>query len=326
MREVVISGAVRTAIGKLGGSLSAVSAPELGAIVLNEAIRRSGLGPDDIQEVVLGHVIQAGVGPNPARMALLTAGLPESVPGYTVNKVCASGMKAVALGALSIASGEQDIVAVGGMENMTRAPFLLERAREGYRLGDGELLDTIWRDALRDPLISCHMGDTAEVLADDFDITREEQDAFAAGSQVKTAAAVSDGRFEAEIVPVPVPQRKGDPLMFEADEFPRPDTTAEDLGTLRPAFKPDGTVTAGNASGINDGHGPALGRRGEETGDSSDGQDRLVGIGGAGPEADGPRAGWRYEGRAGPRRSCARGHRDRGAQRGLRRAVAGRDP
>ena len=253
MRDVVIAGAVRTAIGKLGGSLSAIPATELGSLVLKEAIRRLGLEPHDIQEVVLGHVIQAGVGPNPARMALLTAGLPESVPGYTVNKVCASGMKAVALGALSIASGEQDVVAVGGMENMTRAPYVLEKAREGYRLGDGELLDTIWRDALRDPLIPCHMGDTAEVLADDHKITREEQDAFAAGSQSKAGAAAQSGAFEAEIVPVAVPQRRGDPLMFQADEFPRPDTTVEALAALRPAFKPDGTVTAGNSSGINDG-------------------------------------------------------------------------
>ncbi len=253
MQDVVIAGAVRTAIGKLGGSLASTPAPQLGGIILKEAARRAGLALSDVEEVIMGHVIQAGAGLNSARQALLLAGIPASVPGYTVNKVCASSMKAVALAALSIAAGERRIVAAGGMENMSAAPYLLAKARQGYRLGDGELLDSILSDALRDPTCDCHMGITAENLAEEFAISREEQDRYAAASQRKTAQAVQGGRFKAEIVPVSIPRRRGEPLSFDVDEFPRPDTSADALAALKPAFKADGTVTAGNASGINDG-------------------------------------------------------------------------
>jgi len=253
MHQVVIAGAVRTAIGKFGGTLADVPVTELGTVVVKEAMKRAGVPPEDVDEVIMGQVLQAGAGPNPARQVSLRSGIPITVPAYTVNKVCASGMKAVTLGALSIASGQNDIVVAGGMENMSAAPFLLEKARWGYRLGDGELLDCLLRDALQDPNENCHMGITAENLADEFGIGRREQDEFAALSQRKAAAAIKAGRFEAEIVPVAVPQRKGEPISFKIDEFPRPDTTVEVLSTLKPAFKKDGCVTAGNASGINDG-------------------------------------------------------------------------
>jgi acetyl-CoA C-acetyltransferase len=253
MQDVVIVSAVRTAIGKLGGTLSSISVSDLGATVIKEAMHRANLSPSDPEEVIMGQVIQAGTGPNPARQALLKAGLPKTTPGYTVNKVCASGMKAVALGALEIAAGNRNIVIAGGMENMSAAPHLLLSARKGYSLGDGVLSDAILCDALQDPLINCHMGNTAETLATEFGITREEQDHFAAQSQQKTGVAITSGWFTKEIAPVAIPQRKGNPILFSTDEFPRPDTTVEKLSALRPAFKPDGTVTAGNASGINDG-------------------------------------------------------------------------
>jgi len=253
MREVVIAGAVRTAVGKFGGALADVRAVELGTVVVKEALRRTGLAPEDVDEVIMGQVLQAGAGANAARQTALLSGIPAAVPAYTVNKVCASGMKAVTLGALSIASGENEIVVAGGMENMSAAPFLLSRARWGYRLGDGDLLDCLLRDALTDPGEHCHMGITAENLAEEFHVSRADQDEFAAHSQQKTAAALRAGKFEGEIVPVKVPQRKGDPVSFSVDEFPRPDTTVDVLAKLRPAFKKDGTVTAGNASGINDG-------------------------------------------------------------------------
>ncbi len=253
MREVVIAGAVRTAIGSFGGSLAGVPAAELGAVVVREALRRAGVPPSDVDEVIMGHVLQAGAGPNPARQAALAAGIPVGVPAYTVNKVCASGMKAVTLGALSIASGEKEIVVAGGMENMSAAPFLLSRARWGYRLGHGDLLDCILRDALTDPGEECHMGITAEHLAHEFSIGRREQDEFAVRSQQKAAAALEAGKFEAEIVPLDVPRKKGAPITFKADEHPRADATVEGLSALKPAFKRDGTVTVGNASGINAG-------------------------------------------------------------------------
>ena len=252
MREVVIAGGVRTAIGRFGGALAGVPAVELGAVVVKEALRRAEIPARDVGEVIMGHVLQAGAGVNPARQVALMSGIPAAVPAYTVNKVCASGMKAVALGALSIASGENEIVVAGGMENMSAAPFLLPRARWGHRLGHGELLDCLLRDALMDPQEQCHMGITAENLAREFDISRREQDEFAAESQRKAAEAIEAGRFEAEIVPVEVPQRKGGATSFRVDEFPRPGTTVEILSKLRPAFKEGGTVTAGNASGIND--------------------------------------------------------------------------
>ena len=253
MKEVVIAGAVRTAIGKLGGSLSTIPVTRLGSVVLKESIRRTGLKPEDIEEVILGHVIQAGAGPNSARQASLLAGIPDTVPGYTINKVCASGMKAVTLAALSISAGERKIVAAGGMENMSAAPYLLSEARRGYRLGNGELHDAILSDALMDPICECHMGVTAENLAKEFGISREEQDAFAAASQQKATEALRGDMFEEEIVPVKLPQRRGDPVIFRVDEFPRSDTTVEGLASLKPAFQREGTVTAGNASGINDG-------------------------------------------------------------------------
>jgi acetyl-CoA C-acetyltransferase len=222
-------------------------------VAIKEALTRAGLGADDVCEVIMGQVLQAGTGGNPARQATLKAGLPITTPAYTVNKVCASGMKAVALGALAVASGEHDIIVAGGMENMSAAPFLLTKERWGQRLGDGKVLDVILRDALTDPGSQCHMGITAENLASEFKISRREQDEFAAESQRRACAAIAAGKFNREIVPVPVPQRKGPSVKFAVDEYPRPDTTATVLATLKPAFKDDGTVTAGNASGINDG-------------------------------------------------------------------------
>lgn len=253
MREVVIAGAVRTAMGKFGGTLADVPVTQLGTVVVREAIKRARVAPGEVDEVIMGQVLQGGAGINPARQVALKSGLPLSVPAYTVNKACASGMKAVALGALSIASGENEVVVAGGMENMSAAPFLLQEARWGYRLGHGELLDGLLRDALYDPTEGGHMGITAENLAAEFNISRREQDKFAVRSQRKAAMAIKEGRFQAEIVPVQVPQKRGEPLVFSVDEHPRPDTTVEALSTLKPAFKEDGTVTAGNASGINDG-------------------------------------------------------------------------
>ena len=253
MRQVVIAGAVRTAIGKFGGALADVPATTLGTHVVREALARTGVAPDDVDELIMGHVLQAGTGLNPARQVALHAGLPVSTPAFTVNKVCASGMKAVTLAAQSIAAGENDIVVAGGMENMSAAPYLAPAARWGCRLGDGKLLDVVLRDALVDPTESCHMGITAENVGAEFAISRHDQDAFAAASQHKAGAAAAAGGFVPEIAPIDVPRRKGPPETVAADEFPRPDTTVEVLGKLKPAFKPDGTVTAGNASGINDG-------------------------------------------------------------------------
>lgn len=253
MREVVIAGAVRTAIGKLGGTLSTVPVTTLGATVMQAAVDRSGVDVAQVDEVIMGQVIQAGAGPNPARQSVLEAGFPIALPAYTVNKVCASGMKAVALGYVSIASDEQSMVIAGGMENMSQAPYLLHQARSGYRLGDGVMKDAILRDALEDPTLSCHMGTTAETLAEEFDIGRKAQDAFAAQSQHRTVVAIADGKFKDEITSVTIPQRRGEPVVFDVDEFPRADTTVDTLAKLRPAFQTDGSVTAGNASGINDG-------------------------------------------------------------------------
>jgi acetyl-CoA C-acetyltransferase len=253
MRDVVIAGANRTAIGSLGGTLSTVSVVTLGATVLKAAVDRAGIDVGEVDEVIMGQVIQAGAGPNPARQAVLEAGFPMSLPAYTVNKVCASGMKAVGLGYLSIASGEQDVVVTGGMENMSQAPYVLPQARSGYRLGDGVMKDAILRDALEDPTLSCHMGATAETLAKEFGIDREAQDAFAVRSQKRAMDAIASGKFVDEITAVTIPQRRGDPVVFEVDEYPRANTSVDALAKLRPAFQADGTVTAGNASGINDG-------------------------------------------------------------------------
>lgn len=254
MREVVIVSAVRTAIGTFGGSLKDVSAADLGAIVIKEAVNRAGIKPELVDEVVMGNVIQAGLGQNIARQSTILAGLPKEVPAMTINKVCGSGLRTVALAAQMIKAGDADVIIAGGMENMSRAPYVLNEARWGQRMGNGKMVDSMVNDALWDAFNNYHMGVTAENIAKEWNLTREEQDAFAASSQQKAEKAIKEGRFKDEIVPVVIPQRKGDPKVFDTDEFPRFGTTAESLAKLRPAFaKENGTVTAGNASGINDG-------------------------------------------------------------------------
>ena len=253
MREVVILSGVRTAIGTFGGTLQNVRAGDLGAVVIKEAIKRAGISLDTVDEVIMGNVLQAGQGQNPARQAAMKAKLDAKVPAMTVNKVCASGLKAVVLAAQAIMCEDADVIVAGGMENMNLAPHILHKARYGYRMGHGELIDSMISDGLWCIFNDVHMGITAENLAELYGITREEQDEFAAGSQQKAEKAIAEGRFEDEIVPVEIPQRKGDPIVFSRDEHPRPGTTKEKLASLRPAFKKDGTVTAGNASGINDG-------------------------------------------------------------------------
>lgn len=253
MREVVILSGVRTAIGTFGGTLQNVRAGDLGAVVIKEAIKRAGISLDTVDEVIMGNVLQAGQGQNPARQAAMKAKLDTKVPAMTVNKVCASGLKAVVLAAQAIMCEDADVIVAGGMENMNLAPHILHKARYGYRMGHGELIDSMISDGLWCIFNDVHMGITAENLAELYGITREEQDEFAARSQQKAEKAIAEGRFEDEIVPVEIPQRKGDPIVFSRDEHPRPGTTKEKLASLRPAFKKDGTVTAGNASGINDG-------------------------------------------------------------------------
>ncbi|MBS4804512.1 MAG: acetyl-CoA C-acetyltransferase, partial [Clostridium sp.] len=253
MREVVIASAVRTAIGSFGGSLKDVSAADLGALVIKEALNRAGVKGELVEEVLMGNVIQAGLGQNVARQAVIKAGLPVEVPAMTINKVCGSGLRTVSLAAQIIKAGDADIIVAGGMENMSQAPYLLKSSRWGQRMGDGKLVDTMIKDALWDAFNNYHMGVTAENIAKQWGLTREMQDEFAANSQMKAEAAIKNGKFKDEIVPVVIPQRKGDPIVFDTDEFPRFGTTAEKLAKLRPAFKKDGTVTAGNASGINDG-------------------------------------------------------------------------
>ncbi|MTH52271.1 acetyl-CoA C-acyltransferase [Bacillus mangrovi] len=251
--EIVIVSAARTAMGSFGGSLKGVSAPELGGIVIKEVLQRAGVRPEQVGEVIMGNVLQAGVGQNPARQAAMKAGLPAEIPSMTINKVCGSGLKAVHLAFQAIAAGEADIVVAGGMENMSQAPYLMKGARDGFRMGDQKLVDSLTSDGLTCVFNNYHMGVTAENLAEQYSISREAQDQYAAESQSRAIRAIKEGTFQEEIVPVSVPQRKGDPVLFKTDEFPREGTTAESLGKLRPAFKKDGTVTAGNASGINDG-------------------------------------------------------------------------
>ena len=252
-REVVLAGACRTAIGKFQGTLSNVSAAELGAIVIKEAITRAGIRPEQVEEVFLGCVIQAALGQNVARQAMIKAGLPVEVPAMTINNVCGSGLKCVNLAASLVAAGEADIIVAGGTENMTAAPYALTQARSGYRMGDGTIVDTMIKDALMDAFNNYHMGITAENLAAKYGISRQEQDQFAASSQQKCEKAQSEGKFKEEIVAVPVKVKK-ETVPFEVDEYPKKGVTAEGLAGLRPAFKPDGgTVTAANASGINDG-------------------------------------------------------------------------
>lgn len=251
--QVVIVSATRTAIGNFNGSLKDINATELGATVIRSAIDRAGISPEAVEDVIFGNVLQAGLGQNPARQAALTAGLPESCPALTVNKVCGSGLTAIQLAFQAIRSGEADVIVAGGMENMSQAPYVLNGARSGLRMGDQPLVDTIIKDGLTCAFNDYHMGITAENLAMEYDLSRQAQDEFAAASQLKAVNAIAAGRFQDEITPIEIPQRKGEPVVFSEDEFPRAGTTVDSLGRLRPAFKQDGTVTAGNASGINDG-------------------------------------------------------------------------
>jgi acetyl-CoA C-acetyltransferase len=251
-RAVLVSGA-RTAIGSFGGVLVDVPVTELGRIVIEGALQRAGIDRSDIEEVIMGNVIQAGMGMNPARQSAIAAGIPVTVPSFTVNKVCGSGLKAVALAAQAIAAGDDDLIVSGGMESMSRAPYLLKKARWGYRLGNDEVVDSILSEGLTCAMARCHMGVTAENIAEKYSISRAAQDAFAAESQRRAAAAIAGGRFDEEIVPVMISRKKDEPLAFKVDEYPRASTTVDTLLRLKPAFQKDGTVTAGNASGINDG-------------------------------------------------------------------------
>ncbi|MDI3547518.1 MAG: acetyl-CoA C-acetyltransferase [Halanaerobiales bacterium] len=253
MREVVIASAVRTAIGSFGGTLKDIEVTELGAIVIKEALKRAGVKPEEPDEVIMGNILQGGLGQNPARQSAVKAGIPYEIPAMTVNKVCGSGLKSVNLAAQSIMLGDAEIIVAGGMESMSRAGYLVEGARWGNRMGHSRMVDLMIRDGLWDVFNDYHMGVTAENIAEKWNISREEQDKFATESQQKAEKAIKERRFKDEIVPVKVPQRKGDPIIFEVDEYPRFGTTVDKLAKLRPAFKKDGTVTAGNASGINDG-------------------------------------------------------------------------
>lgn len=252
--EAVIVSAARTPTGKFQGLLKGFSATDLGAIAVKEAIKRAGVEPADIDEVIMGCVVQAGIGQAPARQAALKAGLPPEVSALTINMVCGSGLRAVALAAQSVKLGDAKFVVAGGMESMSNIPYAMPAARDGFRMGHGQVLDLMIHDGLWCPFENWHMGNTGEVVADKHQITREAQDEFAAASHQKAAAARAEGRFSDEIVPVEIPQRKGDPIVLDYDEPVRPDTTAESLAKLKPAFKRDGgTVTAGNAPGVNDG-------------------------------------------------------------------------
>lgn len=251
--DIVIVGAARTAVGNLMGSLSGIPASELGARVIRALLERSGVTPEQVDEVILGQVLTGAAGQNPARQASLQAGIPYAVPAMTINKVCGSGLKAVHLAWQAIRCGDAEMVVAGGQENMSLSPHALPRSRSGVKMGDWAMKDTMITDGLWCAMNDCHMGDTAENVAAEYDIDRAEQDAFAAQSQQRAEAAIEAGAFRDEIVPIEIPQRRGDPVIFDTDEFPRRGTTAEGLGKLRPAFKRDGSVTAGNASGINDG-------------------------------------------------------------------------
>ncbi|MBQ6692672.1 MAG: acetyl-CoA C-acetyltransferase, partial [Clostridia bacterium] len=251
-KEIVIAGACRTALGKFGGSLSGVPAVELGAIVIKEAINRAGIKPEDVDEVLMGNVLQAGLGQSPARQAAVKAGIPVEVPALTVNNVCGSGLKVVNMAAAMIEAGDAEVMVVGGMENMSAAPYAMPQGRFGYRMNNGTLVDIMINDGLWDAFNNYHMGITAENVAEQYGVTREMQDEFAAWSQQKCEAAQKAGKFDEEIVPVPVKVKK-EIVEFKVDEFPRQGVTAEGLAKLKPAFKKDGTVTAANASGINDG-------------------------------------------------------------------------
>ena len=253
MREVVIVGAARTAIGTFGGTLSKLSAVEIGTIAAKEAIKRAGIEPDLVEEVIIGNVLSGGLGQNVARQVSIHAGVSEEASAITINKVCGSGLRAVSMAAQFIMTGDAEIVLAGGTESMSNAPYILPGNRWGQRMGDGTVVDTMIKDGLWDAFNNYHMGTTAENIAEQWKITREEQDNFALRSQLRAEQAIKEGKFKDEIVPVEIPQRKGEPIIFDTDEFPRAGSTIEKLSKLKPAFKKDGTVTAGNASGINDG-------------------------------------------------------------------------
>lgn len=253
MTEVVIVAAVRTPIGSFGGSLKDISAVDLGSLVIKDAIERAGLEPEQVDEVIMGNVLGAGLGQNVARQMSVHAGVPVTVPAFTINKVCGSGLKAVQLAVQAVLCGDAEVVVAGGAENMSQAPYILPNQRWGSRMGNATVVDTMLRDGLTDGFEDYHMGITAENVAEQYGITREDQDGFALQSQKRAVAAVEAGRFKEEIVPVEIPQRRGEPLVFDTDEFPRKDVSLEGLSKLRPAFQKDGSVTAGNSSGINDG-------------------------------------------------------------------------
>lgn len=253
MRNVVIAAAARTPIGAFGGALSSLSAVELGTAVVRHLLQKTGIDPAQVDEVILGQVLTAGCGQNPARQTARNAGLPDAVPALTINKVCGSGLKALQLATQAIRVGDADLIIAGGQESMSQSPHVVPHSRNGQRMGNWEMVDTMIKDGLWDAFHDYHMGITAENIVEKYGISREEQDAFAAHSQQKAEAAIQAGRFADEIVPVQIPQRKGDPLVVDTDENPRPGVTAEALGKLRPAFKKDGSITAGNASSLNDG-------------------------------------------------------------------------
>src|SRR2546428_1061630 len=257
IKQPVIVSAVRTPVGKFLGALKGFTATELGAIVVREAVKRAGVEPEEVDEVIMGCVIQAGLGQNPARQAALHSGLPNTVSAVTVNKVCGSGLKAIMMAAQGVALGDTEIVVAGGMESMSNAPYLVPKAREGYRLGHGQMLDAVIQDGLWCSFDDQHMGCTGEVVSERFRVSRAEQDEYAVKSHRKASAAIKAGKFKEEIVPVEIPQKKGAPLIFDTDEPVREDTSIESLGKLKPAFKEDGTVTAGNAPGVN--HGASAG-------------------------------------------------------------------
>jgi acetyl-CoA C-acetyltransferase len=253
MKEIVLIGAVRTPIGKFGGSLVDIPVAQLGSIVIADAIKRAGIIPEDVDEVIMGNVLQSGMGQGTARQAAIGAGIPDCVPAMNINNICGSGLKAINLAASMIACGDADVIIAGGMENMSSAPYVLNNARWGYRMGNGQLIDTMVHDSLTDAFDKCHMGITAENVAEKYQITREEQDEFAAWSQQKAEEALKNGRFAEEIVPVEVKVKRNETSLFEVDEYPRPGVTKEGIANMKPAFKADGSVTAANASGINDG-------------------------------------------------------------------------
>jgi acetyl-CoA C-acetyltransferase len=252
-RDAFIVSACRTAIGEFLGGLASMTATDLGAVAIREAVARAGVEPGGVDEVLMGNVVQAGVGQAPARQAAIRGGIPDTVGAMTVNKVCGSGLKAVMLAAQAIRAGDADVIVAGGMESMSNAPYLLPKARTGYRLGNGELVDGVVHDGLWCSFNNFHMGSAAELIARKFHVTREDQDRFSVESNQKAVRAQKEGKFQAEIVPVRVPQRKGEPKCFCVDERPRPDSSMETLAKLKPAFEKEGTVTAGNAPGLNDG-------------------------------------------------------------------------